>query len=95
MSMTDAHESVPIPFYGRVSIPAGWTLEPLSVVGTHLLQGPNRLMATVDFGHRTVRSGMTWSGPVVGDDRAPRFRGRGWAQRLVDLAVQHLTEIAR
>lgn len=85
-----------------VTIPEGWTLEPYSPSSRELFvlrtPAPVCYMATVDFKQRSVRSGMSWSGRVVGEKRtkrgyeAPKYEGRGWRQKLVDAAVAHLRE---
>lgn len=92
--MTEPHESVPVPLVGRVAIPTGWTLRPLSgPPGLYLIETPGRLMATIDFDRRTVRSGMSYSGPTLGG--GGDFKGRSWRQRIVALAVAHLVEVGR
>ncbi len=86
-----------------VVIPDGWTLEPYSPTSKDLYvlhtPEPMRYMATVDFQKRNVRSGMSTIGRCVGAKQVRgmwvelKFGGRGWKQKLVDLAIKHLREV--
>jgi len=82
-----------------LSIPEGWTLEPLPRQADYMLlttSGPVRYMATIDFDRRGIRSGYCTIGRYVGEEwNKPRkkYTGRGWKQQLVDDAIAHLREV--
>lgn len=86
-----------------VVIPEGWTLEPYSPSSADIFvlhtPPPPCYMATIDFKYRGFRSGMCMSGRWHGQKvtkkglERPKYVGRGWQQRLVDAAVEHLREV--
>lgn len=84
-----------------LSIPEGWTLEPLERLPYYALlstPSPIRYMATVDFRLRGFRSGYSISGRLFGEEwnkHRKKYGGRSWKQALVDDAVAHLQEVLR
>lgn len=77
-----------------VVIPDGWTWTQTGLTEVFVLEHPDRLMATVDFGGRSVRTGWSTCGPTFFRDPV-RMSGRGWRQKLVDIAVAYLVGIAK
>lgn len=87
------------PPYLGITLPEGWTLEPLPRQPDHaLLSTPVtglRYMATLDFRARGIRSGYSLSSKFVGDEwnkSRKKYEGRHWRQALVNDAVAYLRE---
>lgn len=75
----------------KVKVPEAWRAEELRE-GDYLLISGLDGMVTVDFRHRSYRGGYSTTGPVIAGGT---LTGRGWKQKLVDQAVQWLTEAMR
>lgn len=83
-----------------ISIPDGWTIEPLERIDQVLLStpSPGRYMVTIDFHARGFRIGYSTTGRIVGEEwnkRRKKYGGRGWRQTIVDDAVAHLEELLK
>jgi hypothetical protein len=88
----------------KLQIPDGWKLEGERMIGDQaLLVAPidgTQYMATIDFSNRGYRSGCVYTGRFVGDDFLKKktrktYTGRGWAQQLVNDAVDFLRDVAK
>ncbi len=70
-------------------IPEGWTQQ--TWLTNLVIEWPKHGAMTVDFDSR--RFGLGWTSGVYGQPQTDVYHGRGWQQRLVDDAVQHLQKI--
>lgn len=84
-----------------LTVPEGWTLEPLERQPDHTLlstPAPFRYSVTIDFRLRGFRAGYSSIGMLVGEawnQKRKKYGGRGWKQAVVDDAVTYLRESLR
>ena len=82
----------------ELSVPEGWTLEPLERQPDHALlstPAPHRYSVTIDFKMPGFRQGYSSIGMLVGeawDKKRKKYGGHGWRQEIVDDAVTYLKE---
>lgn len=81
-----------------LTVPEGWTLEPMERQPDHALlstPAPFSYSVTIDFRLRGFRAGYSSIGRLVGEawnEKRKKYGGRGWRQEIVDDAVTYLKE---